>query len=230
MHISVVIPVYNEEVLLKNCLLALSNQERAADEIIVVDNNCTDTSVQVALQFKNVRVVRETKQGMAYARDCGFRSAQGDVVCQTDADSLPPKNWLKLMEEAFEKHPFAVAVSGPVVFTEPPYGYLGRYPSYALALIASFFLGHSVVFGPNKGIRVSAFKKISPCSDNLLLHEDFDLAQHLSRVGKIVFNRNILMETSARRIFKTPRRFFWDYTLMFWRNVFHRPNPRSVLA
>src|SRR3989338_7574776 len=99
MYISVVIPVYDEEVLLGKCLQALSHQKRPPNEIVVVDNNSTDASVKIARQFEKVRVVTETRQGMAYARDCGFKNARGDIVCQTDADSLPPYDWIYAIEE-----------------------------------------------------------------------------------------------------------------------------------
>lgn len=47
LRVSVVIPVYNEEKYIEKCLAALFSQKVKADEIIVVDNNCTDRTIDI---------------------------------------------------------------------------------------------------------------------------------------------------------------------------------------
>src|SRR5437763_970821 len=101
MKISVVIPVYNEEKYLHDCLTALQHQTRKADEIIVVNNNSTDSSAQIAEKL-GARVVNESKQGMIFARNRGFNEATGDVIARCDADTRVPPDWLEKIEHHFQ--------------------------------------------------------------------------------------------------------------------------------
>src|SRR3989304_3585243 len=61
MKVSVVIPVYNEEKYIKNCLDSLMNQTEKPDEIIVVDNNCTDKTVSIVKKYKRIKIIQEKK-------------------------------------------------------------------------------------------------------------------------------------------------------------------------
>lgn len=229
MRITVVIPMFNEEKKIGNCLRCLTNQTRPPDEIIVVDNNSTDHSLLVVQLYKQVRVVTEKKQGMAYARDCGFTHATGDIICQTDADSQPPTDWVQKIETILVANPQIVAVSGPIRFIEFPFSLFGSFSSLLMSYLLAWLFGHPIIYGPNKGLRAEALKKITPCVSNLL-HEDFDLAQHLHLVGKVCFSPKVVMDTSARRMYETPKKFFIDYPVMIIRNLRHHPTTQSVLA
>ncbi|HET6924501.1 MAG TPA: glycosyltransferase family A protein, partial [Candidatus Saccharimonadales bacterium] len=84
--ISLVIPVYNEEDHLDACLRSVMAQRIPFDEIVVVDNNSTDKTLWIARTFPNVRIVRETRQGVVHARSTGFDHARGDIIARIDAD------------------------------------------------------------------------------------------------------------------------------------------------
>ena len=95
--ISVVIPAYNEEQLLSKCLKSLTNQDfHLPFEIIVVDNNSRDKSNAIAQSF-GVKVIKETNQGVVWARQKGLLQAQGEIIAQADADCYYPSNWLSLI-------------------------------------------------------------------------------------------------------------------------------------
>jgi glycosyltransferase involved in cell wall biosynthesis len=91
--VSVVVPCYNEEV---GIALTLGDMPGIVDEIIVVDNNCTDRTAQVALGM-GARVVRETRQGYGAAYKCGFRHAQGDVIVTMDGDGTYPRSFIPVL-------------------------------------------------------------------------------------------------------------------------------------
>jgi glycosyltransferase involved in cell wall biosynthesis len=102
---SVIIPAYNEEALLP---ATLSSLHVAMDsiphkgEIIVVDNNSTDNTKQIAKRY-GARVVFEPFRQIARARNCGARSAKSNFFIFLDADTiLPPQllqNALSLLEK-----------------------------------------------------------------------------------------------------------------------------------
>src|SRR3990170_5274074 len=98
MRVSLIIPVYNEEESIVKCLESIVNQEEKPDEIIVVDNNCTDKTAEIAQKF-GARIVKEKKQGMIYTRNTGFDSAQYEILAKTDADAILPSNWISKIKE-----------------------------------------------------------------------------------------------------------------------------------
>lgn len=214
MIISVVIPAYNEEVSILPCLQSVYKQSRAPDEVIVVDNNSSDHTVEVVRKnFPRTKIVFEPRQGIASARDAGFRAATGDIVARTDADSLATPQWLLEIESFFSRDPACVAVSGPIYFKEFPWS-LFAYGGSALYLaLCRFFYKKQVLIGPNMAVRKDSWEKTVSCSSNEF-HEDVDLSIHLSGVGAVGFCWKINTISSARRIFKTPLQFFVRYPQM----------------
>lgn len=85
--VSVVIPAYNEERYLAACLTSLQKQTLKNFETIVVDNNSTDKTAEIARRF-GAKVVKELKQGIIPARERGFREAKAEIIARTDADTI----------------------------------------------------------------------------------------------------------------------------------------------
>lgn len=101
--ISVVIPAFNSEVIIAECLTALKRQDVPRDtyEIIVVDDGSTDTTGTVAESLADA-VIRTENRGSAAARNTGARAARGDILLFTDADCIPKHDWIRRMAEPFE--------------------------------------------------------------------------------------------------------------------------------
>ena len=111
MKISVVVPAYNEEAVIERCLNALVNQIVPVDEILVVDNNSTDRTAEIAEKYREygVRVIRETVQGLIPARNRGFDEATGDILGRIDADTVVEPDWSQRLAEAFADPDVAAA-------------------------------------------------------------------------------------------------------------------------
>jgi O-antigen biosynthesis protein len=99
--ISVVIPVHNAGRYLAECLASLTSQDFPADdyEVIVVDNNSTDASLEIAESFGRVRVLSERRQGAYAARNTGIAAASGDIIAFTDPDCVCELSWLSVIRE-----------------------------------------------------------------------------------------------------------------------------------
>src|SRR5476651_2420897 len=100
-RVSVVIPVYNEGKYLAACLDSLMAQKVKADEIIIVDNNSTDDSVEIAKRYP-VKVIHEKTQGITPARNSGFNETKYEIIARTDGDTILPVNWIKRIKKTFE--------------------------------------------------------------------------------------------------------------------------------
>jgi glycosyltransferase involved in cell wall biosynthesis len=100
MLISVVIPAFDEEAYLGPTLASLNaaralllEREGVPTEIVVVDNDSTDSTDQVASEF-GAGVVRESVHNIARVRNKGAASAAGDVLVFVDADTTVPAELL----------------------------------------------------------------------------------------------------------------------------------------
>ena len=96
---SVVVPVFDEEDTIGDCLTRLAAQFDQITEIVVVDNNSTDGGRAVIDAWcsadPRVRVIDEVRQGLVYARNTGLDAATGDLIARIDADSTRGKGQLE---------------------------------------------------------------------------------------------------------------------------------------
>ncbi|HFN1919043.1 TPA: glycosyltransferase family 2 protein, partial [Enterococcus faecium] len=102
MHkISVIVPAYNVEDYLENCLESISNQTHSNIEIIVVNDGSPDRSGEIAEEYKKkdmrLKVIHQVNGGLSAARNSGLDSATGDFVCFIDSDDWIEPDYLELL-------------------------------------------------------------------------------------------------------------------------------------
>lgn len=123
MDISVVLATYNRAASLHATLASFSALVFPDDlkwELLVVDNNSTDSTREVVENFAAkvavpVRYIFEKKQGRSAALNAGIASAKGNVVAFTDDDVLLDRHWLSNLKKTFDDSPDCSAVAGKVV-------------------------------------------------------------------------------------------------------------------
>ena len=103
MQVSVIIPVYNAQETIENCICSLFNQSLSSEyyEIIVVDNNSSDSTKKI-LKKLPVHYVYEANPSVYKARNTGVAISSGDIIAFLDGDCIASKDWLaegiKVME------------------------------------------------------------------------------------------------------------------------------------
>ncbi len=212
--LTIVIPAYNEESHIKDCLDSIANQEEMPEEVIVVDNNSTDRTSEIAASYPFVRVITEQSQGVLSARNAGFNAANSDIIGRIDAETHLPADWAGKVKELFSDEALS-AVSGPVGYHDVPFREIGLFFDKNIRK-AVWNIGIKddavFLFGGNMALRRSAWLDVKEhvCSRDDI-HEDLDLAIHLDQLGRhIRYEKTLTAYTSSRRM-KDPTKAFYKY-------------------
>jgi len=200
--VSIVIPVYNEEAYIGACLASVVSQSVSFDEIIVVNNNSSDGTLEVISDFPEVLVFHEKRQGRSYAQDTGFSSASGDWVARIDADTRLAGDWCEQLHNLIASSPSAAAWTGRGTFYDAPFG---RAIGWAQTAVYQWLqlpaMGSWTLWGSLMAIQRQAWQDVAPvCQSRSDLDEDIDLTIHLRCNGYRVGYSSLLRgEMSLRR-------------------------------
>ena len=127
MRLSIVIPVYNSEDFLRQCLGHIGKSTHAPHEVIVVDDGSTDGSARVARQWGARLLSTDGRMGPALARNLGARLATGDVLFFLDADVCVRPGTAAQVAAAFEDEPALDALIGSYDDAPAEPDFLSRY-------------------------------------------------------------------------------------------------------
>jgi glycosyltransferase involved in cell wall biosynthesis len=96
-RVSIVLATYDRPDDLREALTSLTTQAtKRPVEIIVVDNHpASGLTPPIIAGFKEVTLVSEVRQGLAYARNAGICAARGEIIVTTDDDVVAPSDWLE---------------------------------------------------------------------------------------------------------------------------------------
>ena len=229
--ISIVIPAYNEEAYLPECLNALSKQRYPKNkfEIIVVDNNSKDKTAAIA-KAAGATVITELSQGHVFALNTGMKHASGEIIAVTDADTTVNRNWLRIIERVFQDET-VVAVTGPAWYTAKSKikRYIVRY-YYYVHLKLHFAVGKPSLSGLNLAVRRDAFYKINGLDTRYRIFSDVELGLRIKEVGKVLFCKELSVESSPRRWKKGSFEDYYKYVNSYFRTVWLLQPPEGDLT
>jgi glycosyltransferase involved in cell wall biosynthesis len=210
MKLSIVIPAYNEEKNLGQCLDSIFKEKEGKDfniEIIVVNNASTDKTRQVAESFADVKVVDEVRKGIVWARRAGFLASSGELIANIDADTILTKNWLDKVFNEFAKNKKLVALSGPYIYYDLPKWKNLLVKFYYYGGMVLYFFTHYVlragamIQGGNYVIKKDVLEKMGGYDTTIKFYgEDTDIARRANKLGEVKFTFNLPMMTSGRRL------------------------------
>lgn len=199
---SVVIPCYNEAEYIEATLNSLKKQKTDCKyEIIVVDNNCTDNTIEIAKRY-GVRIVSEKIPGVCAARQAGTEKASGEIIISSDADTIFKKDWLEKIDKVFSSNPKAVAVGGPCRYYDGPWwGKMYTHFLFGYSYLYFLLVGHpSYITATNIAFRKEVFDGYDL---NLMQGGDeLGLLHQLRGKGQVIFNPKNTTYTSGRRLEK----------------------------
>ncbi len=117
--ISVIIPVYNAEKHLKRCLQSVLAQTFVQFELLLVDNNSNDSSLEICRQYaaldRRVRYMSEAMQGASCARNCGIENATGKYLTFLDSDDYIESDYLAELYHSIMDNDTDISVVGYIL-------------------------------------------------------------------------------------------------------------------
>ncbi len=201
--ISLIIPAYNEEKYIGDCLeCVVKNSKGKLFEIIVVDNASTDRTAEIAKSYPGVKVVREEKKGITRARQRGYLEAKGNLMAFVDADTRILPEWIDRLIKHFNENKNISCLSGPCVYydTSKFQQFLVKVYWFLLAMPVYWITGY-MVLGANFVIRRDILEKIKGFDTSIEFYgEDTNTARRAHTFGKVVFDPFFLVSSSGRRL------------------------------
>lgn len=137
--VSVVVPIYNVESYLDQCVESIIDQEYSKIEIILVDDGSTDKSGKICDKYakidKRIKVIHQNNKGHGPACNAGIANARGTYLCFCDGDDYFFPHTIKRLVETIEKHKTETACCTAYAFdndtnalSTDPYHVLFRIP------------------------------------------------------------------------------------------------------
>lgn len=111
---SIIVPVYNVEKYLDQCIQSLVNQTMSNIEIILIDDGSSDASGEICdsytERYKNIRVLHQKNMGQSKARNEGIKIARGDFLMFVDSDDYIRENACETFFKYTEKYDVDIIV------------------------------------------------------------------------------------------------------------------------
>lgn len=183
--VSLIICTYNRHELLRQTLESIAQLAVPAElgwEVLVVDNNSTDMTRQVAEEFVHrvpFRYIFEPRQGKTRALNRALLESHGELLCFTDDDVQLADNWLSAFVEAARLHPEAGWFGGPIEpwwpITRPKWLHDESLPALS-AFVIVYDLGEQYRWygpkddppaGPSMAVRRTTFERIGGYREDL---------------------------------------------------------------
>ena len=190
--LSVIIPARNEGRNLGNCLNSISKQKFPVSkyEVIVVDDNSDDNTVQIAKGYPGTKVLSLSEDTVIHLKSHkktaitkAVNQAKGNIIVSTDADCTMESGWLEAIDQRFSTQPRLMAIAGPVKLISPDENLFTVFQSLDFAMYQGITAAgintgwHHLANGANLAYRKSAFEAVNgfsghehlPTGDDMLL-------------------------------------------------------------
>lgn len=186
-QVSIVIPAYNEAKYIERCLESIVNlNTNFSFEVILIDNNSTDQTVEIAKKFKNkldLKITNEKKQGRGAARARGFQEAKGEIILSADADTIVYKDWIETLIKDLKGDIVATTTSTQIHDCSKLTNLMFNFLQPQILIIYRLFSGHFWVNAYSFAILKSVYLKTGGFDPNLQAQEDVDLSFKIAKIG-----------------------------------------------
>ena len=193
-HIIDIIPFHNAEKTLKLCLDAVCGQASAPDEVILVDNNSTDSSKDIADsfigEFGKLRITYAfcAKPGPSAARNKGANIATGDWLIFADSDCVPSSDWISdymthLDDDSIGAVAGCIKPYSPTNLTQKTLSLFTLPDNQMETIHNDFTINEGLYPTANLAVRKDVFNRIGGFDEKLRYSEDRELCSKIYKSG-----------------------------------------------
>jgi len=188
--VSIIIPAYNAEATLKECLQSVTSLDWSNEiEVILVNDSSTDRTAEIAAAFPDVKVFHIPHSGAARATNTGIKTARFDIIALVDADAVLEKDWLQKIVPVLND-PQVAAVGGcPITANKTIIGKIAGYDVELRLARAPADIDH--ISTTNAIYRRQILFDIGLLSEDMKAGYDVDLSRRLkSAAHKLILNKD----------------------------------------
>lgn len=191
MRVTLLIPMFNEEIALPGTINGVRALDPPPDEIVFVDGGSSDNSVAI-VQAEGLSVLVAPKKGRAAQINHGVAQATGEVICVLHADTTLPRDAVSAIKRAMSDDRIAlasftlrIAGEGGTRWGSTFHNWIKTWYIPLIARPHLFFRGVRLLFGDHAMFfRRSHFLEIGGCDERVAVLEEADLCIKLARFGR----------------------------------------------
>ncbi|MFZ3234575.1 MAG: glycosyltransferase [Stellaceae bacterium] len=194
--VSIIITTYNHARFLADAIESALGQSTAPDEVIVVDDGSTDDPGSVVSRYPQVRLIRQPNQGLAAARNTGWRAARGYYLVFLDADDRLKPNALASNLHRFDERPECAFVYAAFDFVDAEGRHLDSPPLVSVGedAYASFLKENCVRMHAAVMYRRDYLEEAGGFDERLPCCEDYELYLRLARRYRVAAGAECVAE------------------------------------
>lgn len=181
-QVSVIVPVYNQEQYLEECIRSIRQQTLREWECLIINDGSSDSSGKIARQFSaqdlRIRYFEQENRGVSSARNLGMRHASGRYLCFVDGDDFIDPDFLKHLLDASDRGASELTVAGKLFCGRFPPDKIPALPTCGMFLLRDFPLKNNLEFPEG----------IQPCEDGLFSHFLLALTKKISFCPDAVYH------------------------------------------
>jgi len=213
--VSIIIPIYNGEKYLDECLQSVCSQSYKDIEILIINDGSTDSSLSICEKWKKkdsrINIFNNENHGVSYSRNFGIEKSIGKYIAFIDADDIVAQDYITILVDMLEKNPVCdLSIINLAPFSDrPKEGYSGEnnilFVGQARKALHTYIGG----FIGGRLYRADILKR-----NNIKLNEDISVCEDL------LFNVQYLKYCNAA-IYNTGIKYFYrQHNLSAYHNVY----------
>ena len=223
-RLSVIIPAFNCQSTIADCLRAVRGSAFTDYELIVVDDGSTDQTADIAVKYAD-KLIRLAHAGRTYARLNGVKEAAGQVFVNIDSDVLIQPDTLTAINVFLNEHPHVDALTGCLSKHTPVTGFFSQYKNLYMHHIFSrlpervtFLYGS--IYATRKALWTDSGNCLKETSQSAKPADDTALGQSYTALGKHIAFLKYLQVTHLKEY--SPAAFVKnDFNIPFgWAQIF----------
>ena len=200
MKISVIVPVFDSERTLGDCVSSVFEAEYCDFEVIVVDDHSNDNSRAIARTMPCKLIELSINSGPAAARNCGAAAASGSLLFFLDADILIRPDSLARLAATFERRPDIAALFGSYQADTPSPDFFSQYKNLLHHYTHQISRQEAITFASGFGaVRAEVFASLGGFDPALRFLEDIDFGYRLHSAGNRIWLDKQLQLTHCKR-------------------------------